>query len=204
MHTKKTLWLSCVMSQVTIKGDLLNDISNTIVFLAIKDPGPTPSLPFAIDTSGNAMTIYATEIVQAKHTYEHEAYFTDQGCEEGIKALIKNTVPKQVLEKLYDNKISFANATALKMMKHLNSNCTVTNIYDVGELMTEYQQPINFDGDETLKMYFAQCKCFSKLLKQHGIHPNKPIDILQCKKQHHSHDAFDNAIIELEMKTSRN
>ena len=93
-------------------------------------PGPTLSLPPITDAIGNAVTISATENVttQAMHTYKHEVYFTNQGCEERLTNLIKNTVLKQAWEAIYDDQTSFANVTTLKIMKHLKSYCIVTNI----------------------------------------------------------------------------
>ena len=58
---------------------LSNDISNTDVFTAIMDTGPTSLVTPAMYASANAVTISTVEIAtaQTKQTFEHEAYFTN-------------------------------------------------------------------------------------------------------------------------------
>ena len=162
------------------------------------EPRACPAMP----TFAKDLTSAEVAAVKADYANKHEAYYVEEGCEEGLKALITRNVPESAIEELADDDVGYANVTAKEMMAHLKANATATDVYQVDELLNDYKTAIDFDGEETLKSYFKELERKAKLLAKEGIAVSQSMDMVTILSQIKAQGDFAKETTEWEAKAS--
>ena len=137
--------------------------STTAVFTPTSKPdsdGPTIDKD---DTPAQVAT------ANAKHNSQSVAYYTELGCLKGLKEVIIENVPAEALTALEDETYGLANVSAKDMLAHLESNCSPTDCFEVEELLQRRDAAIDFDSEDSLKVYYTNLERLLKTLTRHGV-----------------------------------
>ncbi|MHC5134888.1 MAG: hypothetical protein ACYSO0_00555 [Planctomycetota bacterium] len=105
----------------------------------------------------------------AKHNSQSVAYYTELGCLKGLKEVIIENVPAEALTALEDETYGLANVSAKDMLAHLESNCSPTDCFEVEELLERRDAAIDFDSEDSLKVYYTNLGRLLKTLTRHGV-----------------------------------
>ena len=92
-------------------------------------------------------------------------YYTQSGCADGLRDLIIKRVPKSTIEDLQDADDGFASVTALELLNHLKDQADVVDVVDVNALLKERDEPMDFEGTTSLKVFFKNLERIIKQLK---------------------------------------
>jgi hypothetical protein len=87
----------------------------------------------------------------------------------GLKEVIIENVPAEALTALEDETYGLANVSAKDMLAHLESNCSPTDCFEVEELLERRDAAIDFDSEDSLKVYYTNLGRLLKTLTRHGV-----------------------------------
>ena len=161
----------------------------------------TPHVQPKMATLTDQSTLPAIEIAKLEYDTKLEAYFIQQGCEAGAKLLIEANVPDEALADLEDVDTGFTTVTAKQMMDHLESNATVTDVFDKEQLYASAQEPYDLEGTTSFKIYATNQKRKQKVLKSHNIILHDSIMMMPLLSQFKGHGDFKKEVEEWEVKS---
>ena len=92
-------------------------------------------------------------------------YYTQSGCADGLRDLIIRRVPKSTIEDLQDADDGFASVSALELLDHLRDQADIVDVVDVNALLKERDEPMDFEGTTSLKVFFKNLERIIKQLK---------------------------------------
>ena len=169
--------------------------STTAVFTPTSKPdsdGPTIEKD---DTPAQVAT------ANAKHNSQSVAYYTELGCNKGLKEVIVENVPAEALTALEDETYGLANVSAKVMLAHLESNCSPTDCFEVEELLQRRDAAIDFDSEDTsLKVYYTNLERLLKTLTRHGVTTSESELLIRHLSQLKQQGDFKDEVTEWETK----
>jgi hypothetical protein len=130
------------------------DITQTTV----PNPGNVPNI-----TSGDSAATVALKT--ANKVAELDVYYTQEGVKAGLVDLIVANVPKQAIQDLDDPDHGFTKTTPLQLLEQLREGAETVDFVTIAERLEERNAPIDFEGAETLKSFFAKIDKLIKDLK---------------------------------------
>jgi hypothetical protein len=128
----------------------------------ITNPGNTPSI--AIGDSAAVVSQKTAELVGLL-----DSYYTQEGVKAGLRDLILKNVPKQSIQDLEDRDHGFTKITLLALLQHLRSNAEAVDYLSITEKLAQRNAPIDFEGDESLKSFFARIDRLIKELRDDSV-----------------------------------
>ena len=105
------------------------------------------------------------ERAKAVFARKNEDFYIQEGCKDGLKDLIIASVPPETLVGLEDENNGMANVTVLEMMEHLAANCTVSDCFDVDELLQTPNEPNETQANDS-KLIMQLSKRIETLLME--------------------------------------
>ena len=131
---------------------------NTIVQAFIDHPGTVADIQTA---DSHAVIALKT----AKKAESLTSYYTQCGSADGLRDLIIKRVPKSTIEDLEDEEEGWTGITALELLDHLRDQAEVVDVVDVNALLAERDEPMDFEGTTSLKVFFKDKERIIKTLK---------------------------------------
>ena len=113
----------------------------------VPNPGTTPLI---LGNDSHAIIAQKT----AKQNSDCDAYYSQEGAYDGLKDQMINNVPKICLQALEDEDTGFLLVTPRQMLEHLQARAEVTDPAQIYTLLTERDEPIDFEGEEVLATFF--------------------------------------------------
>ena len=139
----------------------------------------------------------------AEHEAELERFYTQAGCKEGLRDIIVGGAPEAALMALEDDENGLSNVDPVDLMEQLRSYARVTDCIDVGELLEQRNEPINFDGEVTLETHFTKLVRQMKALKtHHDIVTSESELMVTLLRQIKTQGDFKDEVTEWETKTT--
>ena len=132
--------------------------SKDIVQTSVPNPGNVPNI-----TAGDSAATVALKT--AKKVAELDVYYTQEGVKAGLVDLIVANVPKQAIQDLDDPEHGFTKTTPLQLLEQLREGAETVDFVTIAERLEERNAPIDFEGAETLKSFFAKIDKLIKDLK---------------------------------------
>ena len=101
----------------------------------------------------------------AKKTADVGTYWTQQGTADGLRDKAIKSVPKEAIEELEDTVNGFTNVSILDILNHLRDKADAIDVLDTNAKLAERDEPIDFEGDTTLNVFFKRRDKIIKELK---------------------------------------
>ena len=112
----------------------------------------------------------AIALKTAQMTAKVGTYWTQEGAADGLRDKAIKSVPKSAIEELEDPTNGFANVTILDILKHLHDKADVVDVLDTNAKLAERDEPIDFEGDTSLNVFFkSRDKIIKELKEDHSI-----------------------------------
>ena len=128
----------------------------------------------------------------AERAGELETYYTQDGCEDGLKELIELKAPKNSLRGIKDRRWGLANVSATEMMEHLRDKAEDTDSKNVVKLMNERDKAIDWEGEVYLEEHFDDATWTMKQLKADHNVSSSHSDLIQRLLAHVEEDQSTN------------
>ena len=161
----------------------------------------TPHSQPTMATLDEKSTLAMIELAKFAYEGKLEEFYIQEGCEAGAKLLIEANVPEEALADLEDADTGFATVTARQMMEHLESNATVTDVFDKEQLYAAAQEPYDFDSTSSFKVFATNLKRHQKVLKSHAIILHDSVMMMSLLSQFKGHGGFKKEVEEWEVKS---
>ena len=175
------------------RSALLNDTSAKFT----PTPPPRKDGPDIGDNDTPAQVAKAT----AEWNKSHAEHHTERGCEEGLKKAIVDNAPSSALLELMRETHGLANETVKTLLAHLEANCTPADCVDVDELLTERDEPVDFDSEESVKVCFTNLQHLMKKLAKLDVTTSESELMMRLLKQFKQHGDFKDEVTEWESNT---
>ena len=94
---------------------------------------------------------------------------SQEGVETGLWNIIFTGVPRATIEELEDKELGYSKVTPLELLTHLADNAETVDCYKVTAKLRERDAPMDFEGEESLKIFFKRVNKAIKELHDEDI-----------------------------------